>query len=807
MSSENAFIILMMLLSNFAYCQQQDGFKLTGIVLFDEDHTAVYGADVVVRSAKDSTLITGVVTDKNGRFEISVQGQYNYLISVYFMGMEPYKVTKTMDGDFDLGTISLARSSVELSEVKLKATIPTIERKIDKVVVNVATSIYSTGENLYNLMNIIPEVKTDGLGNINFRGQQGVILYVDRRRIWLSGQQLMSYLRAIPSESIKNMEVSSVPGAQYDATGTVAIINIVTKREYRYGISGNVNSYYEQHRYPGVGGGTLLNYRTGKFNFQLNYSYSLFNFYNDIVQEQTYEGAEPFVFNQDDTYRETYNNHSSEFAVDYAISEKHKVGVRYRLNYVDWDMNYHSNTEVYSVPSNVDSLFVTKNTESELLNNQSLTAYYDIALDTMGSRLSSSYEVLFYNNPSNAFYKSDFLYPDGSPIREVDSSFIDNPIKVNIQIGKLDFEKSFKKKWKLQAGSKLSFIDTDNSNLFYTGMQPNINVDSQRSNQFLYNEDIYAFYGSVQKEWDAWSISGGLRMERTVYSGNSITSNTSFNKNRLDFFPTLFFQRQFGENHSLNLSYGRRILRPAYEYLNPFIDYETPYSYSTGNPDLQPAFANSIELSYLYKKKYYFNMGYKNTASLVGEMLEKDSDGLTVVSTYSNLSDEHYYFLSSSIPIKVTDWYSINNYLNLYYKEVVINKGDLEGTYSQATLFYYMSHSFNLKNDFYLELNGYYQSKNIYSIYEINPQGTLNFTVKKSFLDQKLHVNASLYDIFYTQKSKTYANFDDINRISSSKFTSQMFKLSLSYNFSSGKRDPEIHEIEAPGEDEEDRIE
>ena len=155
----------------------------------------------------------------------------------------------------------------------------------------------------------------------------------------------------------------------------------------------------------------------------------------------------------------------------------------------------------------------------------------------------------------------------------------------------------------------------------------------------------------------------------------------------------------------------------------------------------------------------------------------------------------------------MTDWYSINNYLNLYYKEVVINKGDLEGTYSQATLFYYMSHSFNLKNDFYLELNGYYQSKNIYSIYEINPQGTLNFTVKKSFLDQKLHVNASLYDIFYTQKSKTYANFDDINRISSSKFTSQMFKLSLSYNFSSGKRDPEIHEIEAPGEDEEDRIE
>lgn len=804
---KKGLVILFTIVFYSAFCQQSKEYILTGIVEMKQDKTVVPGADVIVRNVKDSTLVSGTVTDENGVFRLAVLKKDEYLISIHSIGLKSYHITKEVNSDFDFGRIGLDNDEIQLKEIVLKAKLPTIQRKLDKIIVNVDRSIYSTGENVYNLMNIIPEVRADGLGNINFRGQQGVILYVDNRRIWFSGQQLMSYLRAIPSESIKSMEISSVPGAQYDAAGTVAIINVITKKEYRYGLTGNVNSYYEQHRYPGVGAGTLMNYKIGKFNFQLHYSYSLFNFFNDINQTQRYDTNTPFVLVQQDNYRETYNNHNTEFAVDYDVLENHKAGIRYRLNYVDWNMDYYSDTQAYSNPAVIDSIFLTKNQETEFLNNQSVNVFYEIKTDTLGSRIYANYETLRYKNPSKAFYKSDFLYPDMMPIREADSSFIDNPIKVNIQIAKVDYEKNFQKNWKALLGSKLSFIRTDNTNLFYTGNEPNIIIDTQRSNQFVYNEDIYAFYGSLSKEWDNWSINTGMRVEKTNYSGNSVTTNTVFTKDRLDFFPTFFIQRKSGENHTLNLSFGRRILRPAYEYLNPFIDYENPYSYSTGNPDLNPAFANNIEMSYLYKNKYYFNAGYKNTSNLVGEILVKGDDNITVVSTYRNLSDENYYFVSSSIPITVTDWYSINNYLNLYHKEIDITEGSSQGNYSMSTIFFYTSHNFSLKNDLYLELNGYYQSRNIYSIYELRPQGALNFTLKKAFLEQKLNVNLSIYDMLYTQKSTTYANFDNVDRVSSSKFTSRMLKLSISYNFSSGKKEPAIDEREAPGEDEKDRIE
>lgn len=790
----------------FKLCAQEK-YTVKGLVK-DDLEQVLPDATVILRAKQDSTLVAGGISDSEGKYSLERIPKGNYFLEVSFVGFknENRNVIVT-NSDIELNPIVLSAGATELEGIVIKAKKPTIVRKPDRTIVSIKNSIYDTGENGFDLLNIIPEVRTDALGNIDFRGEQGVVVYLDDKRIRLTSQQLRAYLKSIPSESIDSFEIKSVPGAEYDAEGTAAIINIVTKKEYRYGLSGTLTSHYEQHRYPGAGIGGILNYKTGKFNFSTNYNFTVFNFFNDTDRTRDYPSeTPPFRFDQGENYREQYNDHAFEIGVDYEINDNQKTGVRYRLNYTDWKMRLSSKTDVLNQSAQIDSIFTTINREDEFLNDQSVNAFYEIKTDTLNSKLQIDYDYVKYKNPSDAFYRSEFLNPDLTTLRPQDSSFIRNPIAVDIHTIKADFVKNFKKNIVWKIGSKFSFIETDNENTFFTGQSPSTIVDTQRSNRFVYNEDIQAFYTNLSKEWKKWSINLGIRLENTKYRGTSITSGESFDRDRVDLFPSVFIQRSFNDNHTLNLSYGRRILRPSYEWLNPFEDYGDPYSITTGNPDLNPAFSNSVELSYLFKSKYYFNLGYKRTKDLIGQVYVQDND-LTLISTYQNLSDEDRYFISASIPFDITKWWEVNTYSNLYYKKVAINSGSNAGEYDQVSYLYWLSNSFSLPKDYALEINGYYQSQTLFNIYESEPQGSVGIALKKLFLNDKLSVSVNLNDIFATQRSRITANIQDVVQFSKSKFTSRSLNIGLSYNFSRGKKKTSGYNRDGGNESEKDRIE
>ena len=801
------FILLFFFLPQLNFAQEHRKYGITGIVVdMQKDYGVLDNVDVIIRSSKDSTLVNGTVTNNDGFFEFNNIKSGSYNLSIYEYNSLLYSNNIDVVEVLELDTIRINYQIIQLDEVLVQSTqsrSPTIQREADRTIVNVLNTVYENGENGYSLLNIVPEVRTDGLGNINFRGQQGVIVYVDNRRIRLEGQQQMTYLKSLLSESIEKIEISSIPGANYEAEGVAAIINIITKKEHRFGLTGVISTYFQQHRFPGTGAGAVLNYKQGKWNFHLSYNYSLFNFFNDIDLSQTYLDEEPkLFFNQKDFYKERYNSHNSDFGVDFDLSKNQKIGLTYNLNYVDWTMRYNSRTNVFNQPSIIDSVLTTTTREKEFLNDQSINAFYELKTDSLGSKLILDYAYIEYKNPSDAYYLSEFLDSNNNRFRDNDSSFIYNPINVNIHTARLDFEKK-SKKFALRTGSKFSFINTNNKNLFFSKDGESIIVDNLKSNQFVYNENIYAFYASLSHNWKKWEANLGLRLENTEYSGESVTINESFDLNRVDLFPSFFLQRSIGENHLLNLSLGRRIQRPSYEYLNPFIDYENPYSFTTGNPNLAPAFRNSAELIYLYKNQYTFNLGMNRTTDIIGEIYFGFQDTPLVISTYDNLNSEDYYFLSTSIPVEITKWYSINNYINFYRKVIDIN----EQRRKQNTVFFYSSHNFSLPKKFFIELNGYYQTKSITSIYETNPQAAINLTLKKSFWNERIDLNLNFNDIFYTQPAQNTSNFDGILRVNDPKFTSRIFKMGISYNFKKGKKNTNRGYRETINSEEKERIE
>lgn len=784
--------------------QETPAYHIRGKIT-DTAHRPLPGAGVSLRSAADSAWVAGAAADSAGNIRMAGITAGTYTLVIQYLGYLPDTRSLTVNGDLDLGTIALRINSQVLEGVEVEARAPLITRKLDRTIVHIDRSIHSTGENAYRLMNVVPEVRSDGLGNINFRGQQGVVVYINDKPIKLEGQLLMNYLQGIPSESIQRIEVISVPGAQFEAEGTAAIVNIVTKKEYRYGLSGTLTASYDQHRYSGTGAGLLLNYRKGKANFFTRYNYSRINFFNDLNQYQQYLEKSPvLIFDQDENYRESYHDHVAELGFAYDMDPNHEFGAKLRLNHVKWDMRYASITRAES-NGRLDSILTTGNTENEYLNDQSFQVFFDKNLDTAGSKLRFDFEYLKYRNPSEAFYFSDFFLPDHARFRPRDSSFIENPIRIWIKTAGIDLNKKLRSHWSLFAGAKWSAIDTDNENVYFTGRRPFIVTDSSRSNRFLYNENIYALYASISKEWQKFTFNLGLRLENTVYNGHSLTLDETFERERLDLFPSIFVQYAFSDKHLLGGGFNRRIMRPAYEKLNPFQDYQNPYSYVMGNPDLGPALASSIELNYRYRNNYSLSLGYKKTEDLIQSILYRENE-LTVVSTYRNLNAEKYYFASLSIPVEVNNWWSIYTNVNFYNQQIDRSEGSSPKRYRQSTLFSYARSTFNLPRDLSLEVSGYYRTRSLFQIYESKPYGAVNLSARKQFLEERLTLGLSFYDIFRTQKSRINYTFEGVVRNTSSVYMSQLARLSLSYSFRQGKRNPTRDDRESIIEEERSRI-
>lgn len=788
-----------------AYAQTLSSSTLQGKVE-DPNSQALVGANVSLRELKDSSLVTGTFADTSGHFVINQVTNGDYYLIVTFMGFKAFTKVLKVDSNLDMGTIQLAIDVQKLSEVTIRSRTPIITRLPDRTRVNIEKSIYSTGENAFNLLNIVPEVRSDGQGNINFRGQQNIIVYIDNRRIRLSGTELLTSLRSIPSESISSIEVLPIPGAEFEAEGTAAVINIITKKEYRYGLTGTISANYSYNRYPGTGTNVLLKYKAKKLELFSKYNYSYFNFFNDQVQQTKYTSKMPnLVFDGTNAYLERYHSHSLESGLNYDFTSQQSIGFNYRLDYTNWHHKYESTDLIRKENFNIDSVIQSQTTQQQYLRSHAVNGFYILKLDTLDGSISLDYNAIRYINSSDAFYKSRFYEPDYSQLRPQDSSFINNPIQVTIQTAQADFNKSLGGKWKISSGFKYSNVTTNNANTYFRGNLPYVIVDAARSNEFVYKEQVNAAYSMLNKDWNDWSLRTGLRLEKTKYTGESLTNRYKFSQTRLDLFPSLFLQKKLSDLHLLNIAYGRRISRPDYKKLNPFQDYENPYSYSTGNPDLRPSLSNSYEMSYLYKSLYSLNFGYKKTSNIIGEIFEV-KDQQTVVSTYKNLNTEDYLFVSSYLPFEFAKGWNGSLSTSFYNKRLYINDLANNRYYSKSTVFIYLTNSFQLPKEYSVEVSGYYQSTSLTSIYTLKPQSSINVIVKKSAYKNRLNLTLSAFDIFYTQRSRILSQIGDVQRDIRAKFASRTITLGVSYNLSKGKRPTDIKEHESSGADEEDRI-
>lgn len=782
-------LIAFLLMINYAYPQTVTA-RISGRVQ-DGNKKPADGATVTLLHATDSTEIKSMLVNADGSFVFNNLKDDTYWLAISSVGFKKYRsahISIVHQANVLLPVIALLPTSTTLKEVAVTAQKPLVEQKIDRMVVNVGAQISNAGLNALEVLEKSPGVQVDADGNVTFKGKAGVTIMIDGKPTYLSAAGLASYLRSLPANSIDQIELMDNPPAKYDAAGGAGVINIKIKKNTLKGFNGVLTLNAAQGFYSRNGESLNANYRVNQINVFANVNRNYAPTFRQLEVDHRYfdaAGNPTAVVNDVSNFRPVTTNYNIRAGVDYYLSPRTTWGVvftsslEHRTNDIPASISFFDKTGI------LDSTVFANNNTDYKFDNGGVNLNYTHQFDSTGTHsISFDADYIRNVNPSNQIYINDTYLPDNSLIaHEILAANL--PGSVNIYAGKIDYTHPLRHKGKLEAGAKSSYVNTDNAANYFNVTGTATTPDYNKTNRFLYRENINAAYINYNQEFKRFSIQAGLRMENTNghghQLGNVMKPDSAFSRHYVNLFPTayLLYKLDTAGHNMLTASYGRRIGRPNYSSLNPFTNLIDKFSYATGNPFLKPQFSSVYKLVYGYKSLLNVTFTYVHDRDLQSETIHYN--GPIFISTQDNIGKRTALDLSVNLNMQPAKWWSLNFYAEVYRMSF---SGQLINTYLNQSG---NSFAFNGTNQFALgkgwsaELSGFYNSSRVYAQFKTIPTGALNAGLQKKILQNKASVKLSLRDMLNTYRnsgviegipntSVSYSNFWD-NRVTTLGFT------------------------------------
>jgi len=810
------FLLLTMMFISIVGFSQTPAGSITGKITDGGDQKIIDAATVSLYKAVDSSLVKVNITDKEGNFEFQniSAGKY-YLLATSIGHLATYSpVINLKDGEsFDAGVLNLKNEAKTLKGITITAKKPFIERKIDRTIVNVDASISNAGTTALEVLEKSPGVSVDKDGNISLKGKAGVMVMMDGKPSYLSGQDLANYLKNMPSSAIDQIEIMTNPSAKYDAAGNSGIINIKTKKNKMSGLNGNVSATISQAYYTRTNNSLNVNYRTGKVNLFGNYSYSLWNSHRNqtIIRKFRDQNTKQIqtIFDQRIISDNKYPNNNMKAGMDFFASKKTTVGVVFSGNINPGNEQSRNQTDLNNAANQVDSIVLADNSNKRKSNNFSTNLNLRHVFDSSGKEFTVDLDYLKYYQTSNQILSNQYFNPDFS-VRKDPSQLVGNlPSNISIYSAKTDFTFPLKNTAKIETGLKSSYVTTDNDALYQDKINGGYVTDDGKTNHFIYKENINAAYVNFSREIKKWAVQAGLRAENTNANGhqlgNSSHPDSSFTKNYINLFPTVYVSYSPNQKNTFSVNYGRRIDRPDYEDLNPFYYFLDEYTYEVGNTLLQPQFSDNIELSHTYNGFLTTTINYSKTHHVFSDVLKQITSERKTFQTKENLASKTNLGLAVSANFPVTPFWSTNLFSNVNYNAYsgVVDGGNLD--VNATTFMANMNNQFKFKKGWSAELSGFYRSKGIEGQIVINQMWRLDAGVQKNVLKNKGSVKFSVRDIFNSQNFTGAVNYQDIDVYIKNIRDSRTFSLTFSYRFGKPAKNQQ-HRRTGGASDEESRI-
>lgn len=754
-------------------------------IVHDEQNEPLAFASVSLFSATNNQFIKGGMTEENGSFKLEGISAGHYQIKITMIGYLPYeKQIHLVQENLDLHTIILAPDATALGEVTVTAKKDVIERKMDRLIMNVNDNAAFAGKTSFDLFRMAPGVFVNN-GSISINGVAGTRIMVNGKPLNLSGDELKEYLQNLKADEVASLEVMAHPPAEYDAEGAGGIINIVLKKNAQEGMNGYVSADYIQGlgKYPAYRPSAKLNYKKDKLGMSLGYTYSRAKDFQDLEQERGYPNDGEYFSTNSSVSRA--RGHNIRFSSTYEISDKQYLGIDYNGQFGKYSGLNHSLANIFypDASDNVRSVGTFPNQSS--LSHSNVGINYSLTTDTLGSKLTILSDYTYRDRVANSGSISENFDAAGNLLSDTSFNFFFPSISKIFTVG-ANYNKKFNSTLELTFGGKMTATDIGTKNSY------DIFLDDETlygANAFDYNyrEHIAAGFINLNGRFLQTDFKVGLRGENSNIDGALLgdQQDTTIKRNYFNLFPTVFLQRHLdtAENHTLNLSYNKRITRPSYSQLNPFEYYIDNYSMEVGNPLLNPQFTNAYEIGYLYKKRYYVSFGYNRTKDVINQVIESDSTQSLARILRKNTGLEQVYTITLSAPVSIAKWWSTSNTLLLNHTKSQAPEFDL----SQSSFLFQSSHEISLPYSFSMNLNAFYAPRILQGNILIRDLASVDIGIQRKILQNKWLVKAAVSDVFFTHKIKASSYFNGSELRLKQTDQTRLLTLSLTYNFDVGK--------------------
>ncbi len=754
----------------------QTGGKISGNIKDGDDQKVIDAATISLLKASDSSLVRTSLADKEGNFSFENVKAGHYIVLASSIGhSKVYSQPLSIDSintTATTQTLQLIPVNKNLAEVVVNSKKQFIERRIDRTIINPDALITNTGSSAMEVLEKAPGVSVDKDGNISLKGKQGVIIMLDGKPSYLSGDNLANFLRSLPASNLELIEVMTNPPAKYDASGNSGVINIKTKKNKQKGFNGSASLAYGQGVYSKTNNSINLNYKTGKINFFSTFGVNYRKNFQQLDINRRYTNEDKTlkaIFSQNTFKTKEVYNLNSKVGLDFYATKKTTFGIVLSGYYIPNNEIGHSYSYPKSNTGVLDSIVTALRSEDGVWKNGAVNLNFQHNFDSTGRQITADIDFLQYRSGLDQVFDNSIFNPDGTE-RYSDRLIGDLPSDIKVYSAKTDYTQNLKKGIKMDAGLKFSYVTTDNTAGYFNVINGEKYVDVKRTNRFQYKENINAAYINFSKTIKKWGLQAGLRVENTSYDGHQFGNefrtdmDSTFSNSYTKAFPTVYVSYNASTKHQFGFSYGRRIERPDYEDLNPFLSFLDKYTYEEGNPFLRPMYSDVFELSHTYNQFLTTTFNYNRTTDLFNETFRQNNepdDSISTIVSRGNYGLSNNLSLSMNAQFKIVKWWNVMLYAEGNYQ-------DFKGTFNGENLFIKgtrfsanINNQFAFKKGWSAEVSGFFRSKGRDAQMVIRSMSQVDLGIKKDILKNKGSLKLSVRDIYGPRQARGNINFQN----------------------------------------------
>ncbi|MEE9406764.1 MAG: outer membrane beta-barrel protein [Polaribacter sp.] len=696
--------------------------------IMDEQNESLPYANIILYKIGDEANPKGTVSNDNGAYTFDNVASGKYKIEVSMLGFQTQKIK-----EFDLNSnktfnIILKEETQTLNEVIVKSKRPVIRQTAEKLIVDLEKS-EMLNSSLQDVMRKVPGILVTDRG-ISIAGKGGVRILINGKTT--EYMDVETLLRDFPADNIAKIEVVEQPGAEYDASGSGAIINIILKKNVRLGTHGSITGWVGEDEGFEYGTRASIASYKNKLNWQTSIGHSKPTWRDDLFLVRTV-GNETYDQTTKSPYKPNRFNVSGN--VDYYINDNNSIGIGGRWNNRKSDRITSSKTFIIK-PTETKVLFSENRFDRDRVDFN-INPYYEYKSDT--DKLVIDFNYIDYKNDNINM----LVDVPGSTEVFQDRKYIQDG-KYTIKTYKADYSKTFSENLKLSIGSKYAKINTDSDlQSFLENTSSGFDLDVDGTSRFLVDETIFALYSKINATSGKWSFSGGLRYEDSNTEGTSNFMENGVLKTVIKkrpiqkLFPSASISKKLTEVLGASMSYSYRIRRPSYGSLNSFQEFLDPFSSEKGNPNLKPAFTNNYQFNLTYEGQPFFTVGYSKTDDVIFDLIQQNGAQITQqavnVEDYTNWNFRLFAPLSFLKGVEGYTGFIVNK--NSYNS--LMHGVDL----SKWNMFWFIQASYKLPWDVNFEMSGNYGTGALEGQIQVDWLAGLDFSFGKKFLDDRLKVN------------------------------------------------------------------